>query len=182
MIHHSREYVSTAPVAVCLAPLHPTLFIALGDVRPGCSCSSMETYSMKPSMHILELIWRSHKIWRYVSTDSVESWLLCTVCLSMCWPRSDFMWPVVYNCLHFAIIPLTIDSGIFSREEISQMDLLNRWQLITVLRLNSWSSYEWPILLQMFVEPVGMFRCSIWSTCGHEGDWNTWVQRFGYLY
>ncbi|CAI9539868.1 unnamed protein product, partial [Staurois parvus] len=32
-------------------PLHPTLCIALGDVRLGCSCSAMETHSMKLYMH-----------------------------------------------------------------------------------------------------------------------------------
>ncbi|CAI9599509.1 unnamed protein product [Staurois parvus] len=44
------------------------------------------------------------------------------------------------NCFHFVIIPLTVDRGISSRKEISRMDLLHRWQLITVPRLNSLSS------------------------------------------
>ncbi|CAI9606147.1 unnamed protein product [Staurois parvus] len=39
-----------------------------------------------------------------------------------------------------SIIPLTVDRGIFSSKEISQMDLLHRWKPITVPRLNSLSS------------------------------------------
>ncbi|CAI9535122.1 unnamed protein product [Staurois parvus] len=61
---------------------------------------------------------------------------------------------VVPSCFHFVIIPLTSDRGIFSNMEISRMDLLHRWQPITVPRLNSLSSLERPILSQMFVEAV----------------------------
>ncbi|CAI9610907.1 unnamed protein product, partial [Staurois parvus] len=35
-------------------------------------------------------------------------------------------------CSHFVIKPLTVDRGIFSSKEISEMDLLHRWQPITV--------------------------------------------------
>ncbi|CAI9623563.1 unnamed protein product [Staurois parvus] len=44
------------------------------------------------------------------------------------------------NCFHFVIMPLAVDRGIFSGKEISQMDLLHRWQPIMVPRLNSRSS------------------------------------------
>ncbi|CAI9559875.1 unnamed protein product, partial [Staurois parvus] len=44
------------------------------------------------------------------------------------------------SCFHFVIIPLTVDCGIFSSKEISRMDLLHRWQPITVPLLNSLSS------------------------------------------
>ncbi|CAI9547317.1 unnamed protein product [Staurois parvus] len=47
---------------------------------------------------------------------------------------------VVPSCFHFVIIPLTADCGIFSRKEISRMDLLHRWQPITGPRLKSLSS------------------------------------------
>lgn len=40
-----------SPVAAYISPLHPTLCIELGDVWPGCSCSAMETPSMKLSAH-----------------------------------------------------------------------------------------------------------------------------------
>ncbi|CAI9536595.1 unnamed protein product [Staurois parvus] len=53
------------------------------------------------------------------------------------------------------------------------MDLLHRWQPITVPRLNSLSSWERAILSQMFVEAVCMPRGLIFYTCGHGGDWNT---------
>ncbi|CAI9612618.1 unnamed protein product [Staurois parvus] len=42
----------------------------------------------------------------------------------------------VASCFHFVIIPLTVDSS----KEMSQMDLLHRWQSITVPCLNSLSS------------------------------------------
>ncbi|CAI9578620.1 unnamed protein product [Staurois parvus] len=50
---HSREHISTAleSSGSMFTPLHPTLCIALDDVRLGCSCSAMETHSMKLSMH-----------------------------------------------------------------------------------------------------------------------------------
>ncbi|CAI9544268.1 unnamed protein product [Staurois parvus] len=38
-------------MAPSFTPLHPTLCISLGDVRLGCSCSAMETHSMKLSTH-----------------------------------------------------------------------------------------------------------------------------------
>ncbi|CAI9549646.1 unnamed protein product, partial [Staurois parvus] len=47
---------------------------------------------------------------------------------------------VYFNC--FVIIPLTVDRGIFSSKKISRIDLLHRWQPITVLHLNLLSSWE----------------------------------------
>ncbi|CAI9547806.1 unnamed protein product [Staurois parvus] len=44
---------------------------------------------------------------------------------------------VVPSCFHFVIIPLTVDRGIFSSQEMSRMDLLHRWLPIMVSRLNS---------------------------------------------
>ncbi|CAI9546949.1 unnamed protein product [Staurois parvus] len=80
---------------------------------------------------------------------------------------------VVPSCFHFVINPLTADRGIFSSKEISQMDLLHRWQPITVPCLNSMSSSEQSILSQMIVEAICMPRCLILYTRGHRGDWNT---------
>ncbi|CAI9532180.1 unnamed protein product, partial [Staurois parvus] len=40
-----------SPVAACFILLYPTLCIPLSDVRLGCSCSAMETHSMKLSTH-----------------------------------------------------------------------------------------------------------------------------------
>ncbi|CAI9567842.1 unnamed protein product [Staurois parvus] len=59
-------------------------------------------------------------------------------CSRVQWRRA--LWPVVPSCFHFVIIPLTVDRGIFSSKEMSQIDLLHRWQPITVPRLNSLSS------------------------------------------
>ncbi|CAI9619714.1 unnamed protein product [Staurois parvus] len=52
----------------------------------------------------------------------------------------NFVVAVVPSCFHFVTIPLTVDCGIFSSNEISWMDLLHRWQPIMVPRLNSLSS------------------------------------------
>ncbi|CAI9540467.1 unnamed protein product, partial [Staurois parvus] len=59
---------------------------------------------------------------------------LCT------WHNAVRQVAVVPSCFHFVIIPLTVGRGIFSSKEISQMDLLHRWQPITVQCLNSLSS------------------------------------------
>ncbi|CAI9596427.1 unnamed protein product, partial [Staurois parvus] len=42
--------------------------------------------------------------------------------------------------LPLCLLQLTVDCEIFSSKEISQMDLLHRWQPITVPRLSSLSS------------------------------------------
>ncbi|CAI9569526.1 unnamed protein product [Staurois parvus] len=52
------------------------------------------------------------------------------------WLAELLLFPVAST----VIIPQTGDLGIFSSKEISQMDLLNRWQHITVPRLHSLSS------------------------------------------
>ncbi|CAI9531944.1 unnamed protein product, partial [Staurois parvus] len=44
------------------------------------------------------------------------------------------------NGFHFVIIPLTVERGIFSSQEMSRMDLLPRWPPITGPRLESLSS------------------------------------------
>ncbi|CAI9593817.1 unnamed protein product, partial [Staurois parvus] len=97
-------------------------------------------------------------------------------------PLCHFTWPTTswLSCCcsqlllsRSVIIPLTVDYGIFCSKEISQIDLLHRWQPITVPRLHSLSSWEIPIFSQMFVEAVCMPRCLILYTCGHVGDWNT---------
>ena len=114
------------------------------------------------SLHaVLELNWGPHEVWNSVATDSAESWRpLRTMCLSIRWPCSIILrglplcgWVAVIPIhLHFVIIPLTVDCGIFRSEEISRLDLLHRWHPITVPRWNSLSSWEQPILSQMFVE------------------------------
>ncbi len=43
VLHHSTELVSTAPESACFTPLH----LVLSDVRLACSCSAVETISMK---------------------------------------------------------------------------------------------------------------------------------------
>ena len=102
---------------------------------------------------VLELIWRPHEVWRSVVIDSAESWRpLHTMSLGIHWPSSVILcglhgWvAVIPNHFHFVIMPLTVDCGIFRREEISRLDLLHRWHPITVAGWNSLSSWEWPII------------------------------------
>ena len=61
---------------------------------------------------------------------------------------------VVPSRFHFVVTPLTVDRGILSNEEIPRMDFVHKWQPIMVPCLNSVSSWERPILSQMFVEAV----------------------------
>ncbi len=56
------------------------------------------------------------------------------------------MTSAVPKCFHFPIIPLTVDHGISSRDEISEIDLLQSWHPITVPRLNSNNNF-----LQIFM-------------------------------
>ncbi|CAI9615563.1 unnamed protein product, partial [Staurois parvus] len=56
----------------------------------------------------------------------------CTLCASACAnPALSFyvayhLVAVVPSCFHFVIIPLTVERGIFSSQEMSRMDLLHR--------------------------------------------------------
>ncbi|CAI9547136.1 unnamed protein product, partial [Staurois parvus] len=70
---------------VCCTPLHPTLCIALGDVRLGCSCSAMEKHPMKLSTHCCCANLKPNEVWRSLAIDSADRWqLLRTACFSMC--------------------------------------------------------------------------------------------------
>ena len=137
----------------------------------------METHSMKLSTHCS---WANLKAtW---SLEVCSDWLcsklapLRTMRLGIRWPRSVILrgWvAVVPNRFLFVIIPLTADCGIFSSEEISQLDLLHRWYPVTVPRWNSLSPWEQPLLSQMFEEAVCRPRCLNLHTCGRGSDWNT---------
>ncbi|CAI9562328.1 unnamed protein product, partial [Staurois parvus] len=51
---------------------------------------------------------------------------LCPHSVILCGlPLGDWV-AVVPSCFHFVIIPLTVDRGIFSSQEMSRMDLLYR--------------------------------------------------------
>ena len=155
----------------CFTPLHPTLCIALGDVWLGCSCSAMETHSMKLYMHCC---WANLKAtW---SLEVCSDWL-CRKLATSAHSASADPAPSFYVAYHF----VTVDCGIFRSEDISRLDLLRRWHPITVPRWNSLSSWERPILSQMFVETGCMPWCLILYTCGHWSDWITWFQSFGWL-
>ena len=136
------------------------LCIALADVWLRCSCSAMKTHSMKLSTHCS---WANMKpAWSWeVFSDLLYRKLATSVHYAPQHPLTQLhhlMWlcglSVIPNHFHFVIIPLTVDCGIFRSEEISQLDLLQRWHPITVPRWNSPSSYQRPILSQMFAETL----------------------------
>ena len=177
-------------MAACFTPLHLTLCIALADVWLYAAVRPWKPIPWSSLLTVLELIWRPYEVWRSVAINSAESWQpLRTMHLSICWPRSIILrglplsgWvAVIPNRFHFVIIPLTVDCGMFRSEDISRLDLLHWWHPITVPRWNSLSSWERPILSQMFAETVYMPRCLLLSTCGHGSDWNTWFQLFGWV-
>ncbi|CAI9537209.1 unnamed protein product [Staurois parvus] len=68
-----------------------------------------------------------------IAIDSADSWLLLHT------ERFSLV-AVVPSRFHFVIIPLTVERGIFSSQEMSRMDLLHRWPPITGPRLESLSS------------------------------------------
>ena len=173
---HKAGSVKLSKISRYAGIMHPTLCIALGDVWLGCSCSAMETHSMKLSTHCS---WANLK-----ATWSLEVWRgsdFCALCASasadpaLSFSVAYHFMAVVPNRFHFVITPLTADCGIFSSEESSRLDLLHRWHPITVPRWNSLSSWERRTLSQMFVEAVCMPRCLNLYTCGHGSDWNSWL-------
>lgn len=78
---------------------------------------------------------------------------------------------VVPNCFHFVVRPLTA----------LRPDSLHGWHPVTVPHWNSWCSWEWSILSQMFAEAACTPRCVIVYTCGHESDWKTLIEWFGWV-
>ena len=110
-IHHSREHVSTAlRVQWQCAPLHPMLCIALADVWLGCSCSAMETHSMKLSTHCS---WANLKAtW---SLEVCSDWLCRKLATSahnapqhLLTPLRHFTWPTTLwlSCCRSQSFPL----------------------------------------------------------------------------
>lgn len=63
------------------------------------------------------------------------------------------------KCFHRLIIQLRVDRG---------------WHPITVPPWSSLSSWERPLLWQMFVETVCLPRCCISHACVHKSDWIIW--------
>ncbi len=56
----------------------------------------------------------------------------------------------VLEGFYFTLIPLTVDCGVFSRDEISQTDLLQGWHPTIVPHLNSLSSSEEQLFFVFF--------------------------------
>lgn len=73
-------------VASCLTALHPTLCIVLGDVSLGCSCSAIETQSVKLPV---DCSWANLTV-----TWSLESYVLQPLLTSLCdctWPTTSWL-------------------------------------------------------------------------------------------
>ncbi len=108
VIRHSTENVSTAPESSggCFTPLHLMLSIVFDDVRLAYSCSATETHSMKLPLHVfcVDINGRG-----------------CLEIFSYCMESANALWlrfaPVLKH-FHLPIVPLTVDHGISSRNEI----------------------------------------------------------------
>lgn len=99
-------------------PLHPMLCVAFANIRLGCLCS----HYMKPSMKmVLGLILKPKEVRRSAAFKSPES--RCPQASASPVILYDFPLHGWVAVLHVAIIPLIVDCGIFSREEISILDL-----------------------------------------------------------
>jgi len=144
LIDGSIDAFSPHQVSTALQSSGGVLYTAAPDaLHCTCWCAWMQL-PWKPIpwsslWTVLELIWRPREVWRSVAIDSAESWR--PLRLSIRWPRSVILrgrplpgWAaVVPNRFHFVMTPLTADCGIFSSEEMSQLDLLHRWLPITEL-------------------------------------------------
>ena len=150
----------------------------------------METHSMKLSMHCS---WANLKAtWSLEVSDCLCRKLATSAHYAHQYPLTPlchFTWPTTLwlSCCRLSIastlLPLTVDCGIFRNKEISRLDLLHSWYLITVPCWNSLSSWERPVLSQMFVTVWNSLHAQVLLlyTCGHESDWNTWFQSFGWV-
>ncbi len=94
---------------------------------------------------VFVLILMPVEVWNSSAMESAKCWqLLYTTCISTRWPCSvtlrsllHYDWvAAVPKPSHFQIIPLTVDSEISSKDDISQTDLQQRWHPITVPYLN----------------------------------------------
>ncbi len=84
-----------------------------------------------------------------------------SVTLPALWLISCFMAEVLLFLNAFSLIPLTVDCGISSNDEISQTALLQRWAL-----------QNNPFFHKCLVKT----RCLNLYTCGNGSDWNNWIQ------
>ena len=138
----------------------------------------METHSMKLSTHCS---WANLKAtW---SLQVCSDWLCRKLATSThsvpqhpLPPLHHFTWPTTswLSCCLSLLLPLCYNTTgswlIFRSEDIARPDLLHRWHPITVPCWNSLSSWQRPILSQMFAETVCIPRCLLQCTCDCTPD------------
>ncbi len=136
VICHSTECVSTAPESSgCVLYTTPACAWPCTECEACCSC-----LAMKLPLTVFVLILMPMVDWSSTAMELAECWpLLCTILLT-CDPA---LW-LIYIC----------------RDEISQTDLLQSWNSLTILQshLNLLRSSEGPIFSQMSV----------------NADWSNW--------
>lgn len=87
--------------------------------------------------------WADLKVWRSAVTHSAESWRpLCSVPHHLLILPCQWPWPLTLwrRYCHLQLLPLTLDSGIFSCLEMSWLSLFYRWYLEAVPWWNSQKS------------------------------------------
>ncbi len=149
---HNRFPLLQSPVAACFTPLHLTLGIALGDVRLACSCSAMETYSTKLFPHSFCADINASGSLELFSNGISRTVVTLTYHPPTLWQSDTTLWLYMVfrfmtelllflNAPIFQKMPLTVDRGISSRDEIWQTDSLQRWHPVTVPHL--WMQTAW---------------------------------------
>ncbi len=120
--HHSTEQVSTAPESsnCVLYTLFPALGIVLGDVRLACSCLPNGNPFHEAPTTVFVLILMPVEVCSSsggISRVSVTFTHHVPQHSVLCWVSA------VHKRFHFPIIPFTVDHGISSRDEMSQIDV-----------------------------------------------------------
>ncbi len=132
----------------CFIPLYLTLGIVLDIVvRLACSCSAMGTHSMKlppPSFCVVINASGSLELFRNQQSGG-DFYIPCSSALSdpALWLYMVFHFVIAtaHKWFHFPIIPLTVDRGISSMDNILQTDLVASFTelfLFPQMLVNAW--------------------------------------------
>lgn len=92
------------------------------------------------------------------------------ICSWVCRNISLIGWVAVLPS-HFRFV-VTVDHG---------MHNVTNFIFVFIAQKTSQFQRKWKVLWYMFVDAVVMLRCWRVYICGHESDWNTGIQEFGFV-